>query len=155
VPRRPVPVEVQKRRGNPGKRALPQPIRFAPLERVPEPPADLGRIEREAWTVYATPLGEVGALQSIHLPMLRQLAIAVGIAERARAELEEGELCVRGSRGVTLNPAFRAWSQAVALIARLAAEFGGSPAALTHIGLSQLRGKSLQQELAERYRGPS
>jgi hypothetical protein len=89
--------------------------------------------------------------QSIHLPMLRQLAIAVGIAERARAELEEGELCVRGSRGATLNPAFRAWSQAVALIARLSVEFGGSPAALTHIGLSQLRGKSLQQELAEKY----
>jgi hypothetical protein len=37
-------------------------------------------------------------------------------------------------------------------VARLSVEFGGSPAALTHIGPSQLRGKSLQQELAERYR---
>jgi hypothetical protein len=85
--------------------------------------------------------------------MLRQLAIAVGIAERAHAGLEEGELCVRGSRGAILHPAFRAWSQAVALVARLSAEFGGSPAALTHIGLTELRAKSLQQELAERYGG--
>jgi hypothetical protein len=36
-------------------------------------------------------------------------------------------------------------------VARLAAEFGGSPSSLTHLGLSQLRGKSLQQELAEKY----
>jgi len=152
VPRRPVPVEIQKRRGNPGKRALPQPLRFAPLEAVPEPPADLGAIERETWNQVAVPLAEAGALQAIHLPLLRQLCVAVGLAERARAELEEGELCVRGSRGATLHPAFRGWSQAVALVARLSVEFGGSPAALTHIGLSQLRGKSLQQELAERYR---
>jgi hypothetical protein len=89
---------------------------------------------------------------STHLPLLRQLCAAVGMAERARAELEEGELCVRGSRGATLHPAFGGWSQAVALVARLSVEFGGSPAALTHIGPSQLRGKSLQQELAERYR---
>ena len=152
MPRRPVPVEIQKRRGNPGKRALPQPLRFAPLEAVPEPPADLGAIERETWNQVAVPLAEAGALQAIHLPLLRQLCVAVGLAERARAELEEGELCVRGSRGATLHPAFRGWSQAVALVARLSVEFGGSPAALTHIGLSQLRGKSLQQELAERYR---
>jgi hypothetical protein len=31
---------------------------------------------------------------------------------------------------------FRRWSQAVALVARLSVEFGGSPAALTRIGLS-------------------
>jgi len=75
----------------------------------------------------------------------------VGVAERARAELEAGEVVVRGSRGSILNPAFRAWAQAVTLVARLAAEFGGSPSSLTSIGLTNLRGKSLQQELAERY----
>ncbi len=151
MPRRPVPVEIQKRRGNPGKRRLPAPIRFAPLERVPEPPADLGPVEQEAWTQVAGPLHEAGALQAIHLPLLRQFAVAVGMAERARLELESGDLVVKGSRGDILNPAFRAWSQAVALVARLAAEFGGSPSSLTSIGLGQLRGKSLQQELAERY----
>jgi phage terminase small subunit len=152
MPRRAVPVEVQKRRGNPGKRRLPAPIRFAPLEAVPEPPADLGTVEQDAWTQVAQPLAEAGALQAIHLPLLRQFAVAVGLAERARVELAEGDLVVTGSRGAILNPAFRAWSQAVALVARLAAEFGGSPSSLTHLGLSQLKGKSLQQELAERYR---
>jgi phage terminase small subunit len=141
----------QMRRGNPGKRRLPAPLRFAPLDAVPEPPADLEAVEREAWTQVAGPLTEAGALQAIHLPLLRQFAVAVGLAERARAELTGGELVVKGSRGDILNPAFRAWSQAVALVARLAAEFGGSPSSLTHLGLSQLRGKSLQQELAERY----
>jgi phage terminase small subunit len=151
VSRKPVPVEVKRRRGNPGKRPLPAPLRFAPLEAVPEPPTDLGKVEREAWRTIAGPLTEAGALQAIHLPLLRQFAVATGLAERARLELETGELVVRGSRGDILNPAFRAWSQAVALVARLAAEFGGSPSSLTSIGLSQLRGKSLQQELAERY----
>jgi phage terminase small subunit len=151
MPRRPIPVEIQKRRGNPSKRRLPQSIRLAPLEYVPEPPADLGDVEQQAWTQVARPLAEAGALQAIHLPLLRQFAVAVGMAERARAEVESGDLVVRGSRGDILSPAFRAWSQAVALVARLAAEFGGSPSSLTHLGLSQLRGKSLEQELAERY----
>ena len=65
-------------------------------------------------------------MQSVHLPLLRQLAVAVGIAEGARAELAEGELVVHGSRGAILNPAFRAWSQAVALVARLAVESVGA-----------------------------
>lgn len=151
MPRRPVPVEVQKRRGNPGKRPLPAPIRLAPLDQAPAPPGDLGPVERDAWNAVAGPLHDAGALQSIHLPLLRQFAIAVGMAERARLEVEVGDLVVRGSRGDILNPAFRAWTQAVALVARLASEFGGSPGSLTHIGLTQLRGKSLQQELAERY----
>jgi phage terminase small subunit len=151
MPRRPVPTEIQKRRGNPSKRRLPAPIRLAPLEAVPEPPKDLGPVEQAAWTQVAVPLHEAGALQAIHLPLLRQFAVAVGMAERARAEVEAGDLVVRGHRGDTVNPAFRAWSQAVALVARLAGEFGGSPSSLTHLGLSQLRGKSLQQELAERY----
>jgi phage terminase small subunit len=152
MPRRPVPVEIQKRRGNPGKRTLPEPIRFAPLEAPPDPPDDLGIVEQEAWSTVAVPLTEAGALQRIHLPMLRAFAVAVGVAERARRELEADELVVQGHRGQTLNPAFRAWAQATALVARLAAEFGGSPSSLTHLGLSQLKGKSLQQELAERYR---
>jgi phage terminase small subunit len=151
MPRRPVPVEIAKRRGNPGKRELPEPIRFAPLVAPPPPPADLGPVEQEAWSAVAVPLSEAGALQRIHLPLLRAFAVAVGIAERARAQLEEGELVVQGHRGQTLNPAFRAWAQATALVARLAAEFGGSPASLTSIGLGQLKGKSLQQELAEKY----
>ncbi len=90
MPRRPVPVEIAKRRGNPGKRALPQPIRFAPLEAVPEPPADLGPVEQEAWTQVAEPLAEAGALQSIHLPLLRQFAVAVGMAERAAQSSRKG-----------------------------------------------------------------
>jgi len=151
MPRRPVPVEVQKRRGNPSKRPLAAPIRLAPLDAVPPPPNDLGAVEQDAWNAIAGPLHDAGALQAIHLPLLRQFAVAVGMAERARLEVESGDLVVRGSRGDILNPAFRAWSQAVALVARLASEFGGSPSSLTHIGLSQLRGKSLQQELAERY----
>ncbi len=151
MPRRPVPVEVQRRRGNPGKRPLPTPIRLAALDAVPDPPADLGLIERAAWTQVAAPLHEAGALQAIHLPLLRQFAVAVGLAERARLDLESGDLVVKGSRGDILNPAFRAWAQSVALVARLASEFGGSPSSLTSIGLGQLRGKSLQQELADRY----
>lgn len=151
MPRKPVPLEIQRRRGNPSKRRLPEPIRFAPLDRPPAPPKDLGPVEREAWSTVAVPLTEAGALQRIHLPLLRQLAVAVGVAERARRELEEGELVIQGHRGSVLNPAFRAWAQATTLVARLAAEFGGSPSSLTSIGLSQLRGKSLQQELAERY----
>jgi phage terminase small subunit len=107
---------------------------------APDTPADLKKVEREAWSAYATPLAEAGALQSIHLPMLRQLAIAVGIAERAHAELEEGGALRPRIAWRDPAPGFRAWSQAIALVARLSAEFGGSPAALTHIGLSQLRG---------------
>jgi phage terminase small subunit len=148
-----VPVEIQKRRGNPSKRRLAEPLRFAPLDKAPVPPEDLGPIAKEAWRTVAGPLTEAGALQAIHLPLLRQFAVAVDMAERARAELGDGELTVKGHRGAVLHPAFRAWSQATALVTRLAAEFGGSPASLTSIGLSQLRGKSLQQELAEKYGG--
>jgi phage terminase small subunit len=153
--RRPVPVEIAKRRGNPGKRALPEPLRFAPLDRAPAPPKDLGPVAREAWKTIAGPLTEAGALQANHLPLLRQLVVAVDMAERARAQFAVEDLTIKGHRGTVINPAFRAWSQATALVARLATEFGGSPSSLTHLGLSQLRGKGLQQELAERYRKTS
>jgi phage terminase small subunit len=146
--RKPKPLHVREREGNPSKRPLPTVPRLAPLYELPEPPPDLSEAGRRAWEVVGGSLTDEGAMAPAFLPFLRMFAQACELAERAWGEMEES--LVRPGRERGANPAVRVWRDAVATARALGEQLGASPAAMTRLGLSRVRGMSMAQELEAR-----
>jgi phage terminase small subunit len=107
--RRPKPAHVKKAEGQPGHRPIPDAAqaRISVIRDVPEPPSDLAESGQEAWNLLGGSLAKVGALQDHYLPLLRQFAVAVEMAEKAKAELDEGDLVRKGAGGAVRIRPFR------------------------------------------------
>ncbi len=150
--RKPKPLEQRKREGNLGKRALPAPIRVAPLTEAPEPPDRLSEDAGEVWALVAESLVNVGMLQRQHLPILEAFAELVGLAREARRQLaESGGQVISTKQGVYVNPWLTAYQRNVKLALSLGEHLGASPVALARLGMATIKGLTLQQELAERH----
>lgn len=116
-----------------------------PITSAP-PPDGLGEAGRGAWSLVAEALSNGGALQAHFLPLLGMFAQAVDTAHDAYGALREEDL-IRKGRGGGVNPHFRVWKDSVGVAIRLAEQLGASPVALARLGLAQVQGLSLSEEL--------
>jgi P27 family predicted phage terminase small subunit len=143
----PVPFEVARLRGFPGKQGKrspgPRPER---TEQLPEPPAFLMPAAKAEWHQRAGELHALGLLasldvmlfaaycQSVARWLLAEELLAKAIADAAADGDDGGGLLVAGAKGgLVVNPLLRVTADAAMAMLRLAGEFGLGPAARARI----------------------
>jgi phage terminase small subunit len=147
---KPKPPALRIAEGKPGHRPLPEVPRVAPVTEMPEPPSDLTEIGQMAWNLVGGGLHAVGHLQTPFLPLLRLFAQACDLADRAWREMADEDLVRRGARGGGTNPAVKVWRDAAGTARAIGEQLGASPVAMARLGLAQVRGMSMAQELQAR-----
>lgn len=152
--RPPKPREVRLAEGNPGRRALPEPV--LGLGKVLDfpPPDELNEAERAAWEALVPEVSAAGWVDRLDRQLLTTLVQAVALAEMARASVrEEGfMLSVYDKDGNAIdrkvNPAVRVQIQANAQVLRIAEQFGLTPSARARLGLAVAKGTAIAQHIA-------
>lgn len=99
------------------------------LKRVPKPPADLTPLAQQVWKSELPPLVRAEKIAAHELPLFKSYCSATARIDEAQAEIDRhGLLVVSGSGELKRNPATTIQKEAIALQARLATEFGITPA---------------------------
>jgi P27 family predicted phage terminase small subunit len=145
----PKPAEIRKIDGTWRADRHPRPVMTPLLDALPDPPEELDDEGRRVWVTVGNGMVDAGMLREGHLPMLGEFASASQLARAAFREMKKEGMVVPGSqgRGRVANPWFRTWTSAVATMTRLGEHLGASPAAMTRLGVSAVRGSTLQQQL--------
>lgn len=149
--RKPKPVEVKRREGNPGKRPLPDPLLIGGRG-VPEQPLGLSPPAAVLWNSEVPKMARAGLLDLVDGPILGQFfeawAVAIAsmremyaIGDEDRSEFDKGPVIYTpnnfdGRLVAKKHPAVTAWKDAVATMNRIAAEHGLTPSARTRIGMN-------------------
>lgn len=149
--RPPTPLAIRRRRGNPQKRPMPPETGTAAVELLPDPPKSLTKHGREAWLVVGGALADAGILQAAHLPQLESFAMAIELRAKAWADLQRGGFLRAGKRAQVIAPQFRVWRDATSMAVQIAETLGASATAMARLGIATFKGRTLQQELAEKY----
>lgn len=149
----PKPREQRIMEGNPGRRPLPEPVlvsgRPVPGE-LTEPPAHLPADAKEFWSDSVQRLASVGIIDRVDVPALEQLATQYARIRQAQRVIAEDGHFTRGSVGqLREHPALKIEREATTMFLKLADQFALTPVARTRLGLAQLHGRALQQELSE------
>ena len=155
--RKPTPVEIRQAEGNPGKRPLPAPVSVK--RGVPVKPDTLPPEASAAWDAVVPALAEVGVVDAIDGMALAALVVAHARRAQATAMLEEQGIVVMQTAAnpktgelyetrPMVNPAVKIERDASLELLRLAEHYGLTPVARVRLGLSELKRRTLQQELA-------
>jgi phage terminase small subunit len=105
--RKPKPVEVKRREGNPGRRPLPEPVLIGGRA-APRMPSHLPQRAKTAWRQIVPRLDEVGMLDRVDGPALEALCVQVAIMRQATAEIAELDSLVTTGRRASRFPT-RCW----------------------------------------------
>jgi P27 family predicted phage terminase small subunit len=136
-----------------GHRPLPEPVLVGGRPRageLDEPPAHLSKVAREFWSEAVHRLVECGIVDRVDTAALEQLCIQYARMRTAQAVIKKVGTFSVGSRGqLRTHPAVAQERDATLLYLRLAQEFGLTPLARGRLGLTALRGRSLQAEIAD------
>lgn len=148
----PKPRELRVAEGNPSRRPLPVPVLVGERAvETPAPPADLPARVAGVWVELAGMLTEAGMLTVSDLPMFEGLCVAIARARQAREELAHEELTSLGAQSQRIvNPLVRVERDAWTMALRLGQEFGLTPSARARFGLTVVKGRSLEVDLADR-----
>lgn len=114
---------------------------------VVEPPADLPEGAHEIWNVAIAELSFRG-LKAVDLEAIRQMCVAAMNSRSATAEVAKYGYLVEGMYGPIVNPMLKVARDEAALYQRLAQEFGLTLASRMRLGLVQLAGVGLSQQLS-------
>jgi P27 family predicted phage terminase small subunit len=128
----PKPIEQKRREGNPGKRALPEPLVLAggSLAR----PAELPPAAAQLWDELVAILERAGVVDGVDRPALQALCLQWQRAEDARAALDEFGMFSVGSTGQLVeHPAVAIEARAHTLLLRFAEQYGLTAAARARI----------------------
>lgn len=112
----------------------------------PPPPEDLEKAAHPIWNVAVAELAHRG-LRAPDLEAVRQLCTMALRSRQASAEVAKHGLMVQGAYGPIANPMIRVERDASAAYIRLATEFGLTFASRLRLGLFQLAGQSLTEQL--------
>ena len=147
---KPKPVEQRRLEGNPGKRALPEPMLVAgrPAHEFDEPPDDLPADARRFWRTTVARLIDVGMLDLVDEVALRMLSTQYARwVQAGRVVAIDGHF-VRGSVGqLREHPAVKIERESHRLYISAAEQFGLTPMARTRLGLAELHRRSLHNEM--------
>jgi P27 family predicted phage terminase small subunit len=150
---RPKPVEQKRREGNPGKRAMPEPLLVAgrPVENDPmlDPPDHLPKDGREAWDSVVPTLHEVGLLDRVDRLTLTAMCMAWARAIQAgKVVARQGHL-VRGSQGqLREHPSLRTERENFRQFLTFAEHYALTPVARTRLGMAELNRRTLSAEMS-------
>lgn len=126
--RKPKPIALRIREGNPGKRPLPKPRPAAKPGPDPTCPAHLGGDARREWRRIVPLLRTAGLLDSSYRAKLAAYCVQYGRWVDAELELRtKGPVTLSPSEYPIVNPWLSVANKAMALMAGLAADFGLSP----------------------------
>ena len=146
--RKPKPVEVRRREGNPRKRPLPEPVLIGGRA-APRMPSYLPQQAKTAWRQIVPRLHEVGMLDRVDGPALEALCVQVGIMRQATEEIAALDgLVATGSQGQPVaHPLLSVLTSAQNAVRQWTERFGLDPSTRTRLGLSELHRRSLASEL--------
>jgi P27 family predicted phage terminase small subunit len=130
------------------------PFQTADQIEYPPPPADLEEAAHPIWVIAVQELAHRG-LKAVDLEAVRQLCTMALRARQAGANIAKYGLMVEGAYGPIANPMLKIERDASAAYVRLATEFGLTFASRLRLGLFQLAGQSLTQQLAASIDGPA
>jgi P27 family predicted phage terminase small subunit len=151
--RKPKPVEQRHREGNPGHRDVPEAVLVGGrprLEECSEPPEHLPAPAKEFWRFSVERLIEAGIVDLVDLPALEGLCITYARARQAGRVVERVGHFQVGTRGQTIqHPALRVEREAWRDFYSMAEHFAITPIARTRLGLANLQGKRLREEMGD------
>jgi P27 family predicted phage terminase small subunit len=125
--RKPLPSNVVRLRGNPGKRRL-NDAEPRPASRVPPCPACLGDEARKEWRRLAKELAELGLLTGLDRNMLAAYCQAHALWVEAVSSIERYGTMVKSPNGYPMqSPYVAVANKQVEIMGRIAAEFGMTP----------------------------
>jgi P27 family predicted phage terminase small subunit len=131
--RKPLPSNVVRLRGNPGKRR-PNDAEPTPAPGVPTCPSCLGDEARKEWKRLARELGELGLLTRIDRGMLAAYCQAHALWTEAVASIGRYGTMVKSPNGYPLqSPYVAVANKQVEIMGRIAAEFGMTPSSRSRI----------------------
>jgi P27 family predicted phage terminase small subunit len=146
--RKPKPVEVKIREGNPGKRPLPEPVRVGGVPASLEPPDDLPQTAKDWWNEAVPILAKVGILDTVDRAALEMMATQYARAKQASRVIAEHGHLARGSTGQLVeHPSLATERAAAQMFLRMAEQYALTPVARTRLGIAELERISLQQEI--------
>ena len=131
--RKPLPSNVVRLRGNPGKRRLNH-AEPAPAPIVPACPSCLGDEARKEWKRLARELGDLGLLTRIDRGMLAAYCQAHALWVEAVRSIERYGTMVKSPNGYPMqSPYVAVVNKQVEIMGRIAAEFGMTPSSRSRI----------------------
>lgn len=148
--RTPVPTEIKKIMGNPGKRPLPKPGEEPEPDLVmelPEPPDWLGEYGVKEWHRVGPHLVKNRLLTEADLLTFTAYCANVDMLVEATIQIQERGMTIHGARGPVRNPALATFAAATTSLRTLAAEFGMTPSSRARIKLPGDEGESLDDLL--------
>ena len=143
--RKPLPSNVVRLRGNPGKRRL-NDAEPRPAARVPPCPACLGDEARKEWQRLAKELGELGLLTGLDRGLLAAYCQAHALWVEAVSSIERYGTMVKSPNGYPMqSPYVAVANKQVDIMVRIAAELGMTPELPhPHPGRRQGAGRSVR-----------
>jgi P27 family predicted phage terminase small subunit len=131
--RKPLPSNVVRLRGNPGKRRL-NDAEPRPAARVPSCPACLGDAASKEWKRLAKELAELGLLTGLDRGLLAAYCQAHALWVEAVSSVERYGTMIKSPNGYPMqSPYVAVANKQVDIMVRIAAELGMTPSARTRI----------------------
>jgi P27 family predicted phage terminase small subunit len=135
--RKPMPSNVVRLRGNPGKRRL-NDTEPRPAPGVPSCPSCLGEEARKEWKRLARELGDLGLLTRIDRGMLAAYCEAHALWVEAVSSIERYGTMVKSPNGYPMqSPYVAVANKQVEIMVRIAAELGMTPSSRTRIRVGE------------------
>ncbi len=149
----PIPTEVKRLMGNPGKRRLPKPGEEPEPDHVselPEPPEWLGSYGAAEWRRAGPILMKIRLLTESDLLAFGAYCANVDLMIESKFDIEKNGATITGQRGGSVrNPALASFSQAVTALRALATEFGMTPSSRARMRLPGDDGESLDDLMSD------
>jgi P27 family predicted phage terminase small subunit len=131
--RKPLPSNVVRLRGNPGKRRL-NDAEPRPVSKAPECPACLGDEARKEWQRLSKELAELGLLTGLDRGMLAAYCQAHALWVEAVASIGRYGTMIKSPNGYPMqSPYVAVANKQVDIMVRIAAELGMTPSSRTRI----------------------
>ena len=149
---KPIPTEVKRLMGNPGKRRLPKPGEEPSPQIVnllPEPPDWMGEYGRKEWERVGPVLIEHRLLTDADLIAFAAYCANVDLMIESMLDIQKNGHTILGARGEVRNPALAAFAQAVTALRGLATEFGMTPSSRARMRLPGDDGETLGDLMAD------
>lgn len=143
---KPIPTEIKRLMGNPGKRRLPKPGEEPEptiVEELPPPPEWLGEYGVKEWERVGPVLAELRLLTDSDLLTFAAYCANVDLMIESMLDIQKNGTTIRGARGDVRNPALASFAQAVTALRALATEFGMTPSSRARMRLPGDDGESL------------
>lgn len=139
--------------GNPGQRALPEPLLVSgrpDQHEMSEPPDWLPRDAREFWGETISALANVGLLDRVDQPALEMLAVTYARWRQAvRVISVDGHFAMAPNGTLRVHPAMKIEREASAAFFRMAEHYALTPIARTRLGMAELHRRSLAAEIGD------